>query len=36
VAYLTEIVEWESEAAEEREQIDRGVARIAANPDRAA
>jgi hypothetical protein len=36
VAYLNEIVEWESEAAQEREQVGRGVARIAANPDRAA
>ena len=36
VAYVTEIVEWESEAAEERGQVNRGVARIAAKPDRAA
>jgi hypothetical protein len=36
VAFLNEIVEWESEAAQEREQVGRGIARIAANPDRAA
>jgi hypothetical protein len=34
VAYLNEMIEWESEAAEEREQVGRGVAPlIAVNPD---
>ena len=34
VADLIEIIEWESEAAEEREQLGRGVAPlIADNPD---
>jgi hypothetical protein len=34
LVYLNEIIEWESEAAEEREQVGRGVARlIAVNPD---
>jgi hypothetical protein len=34
VAYLDEIIEWESEAAEEREQVRRGAARLlAVNPD---
>ena len=34
VADLNEIIEWESEAAEEREQLGRRVARsIADNPD---
>ena len=31
VANLDEIIEWESEAAEEREQVGRGVARLIAD-----
>jgi hypothetical protein len=38
VFYLNEIIEWESEAAEEREQVGRGTARLTAvnSDDRAA